>query len=204
MGQWGTEPGRAGADPGADARDVPMPPTYRLWVLDKHLAPSHLVLVWVHVDGAQQVLHALPLIPTPARPRLGGEDGIAAGTGAMSGGLAADPLRTTLWPLTVVRISGRGGGRRNQPCVRGCSPSAPGTRLGASPCGIGRDMLTVGWQHGSMALPISTALPGGAQVRAPEGCTCRGMCVPARRLFPSRESGGKVLLATRYLGSGAL
>lgn len=54
--------------------------TYRFGVLDKHLAPTHLVLVRVHVDGAQQVLHPLPLIPAPGRPRLGGEDGIAAGT----------------------------------------------------------------------------------------------------------------------------
>ena len=139
--------------------------TYRFGVLDKHLAPPHLVLVWVHVDRAQQVLHPLPLVPTPGWPRLGGEDGVAAGTGDVSRGRAAGTRHPrSRWPLTVAGTCGRGGGRRNPPGALGCSPSAPGTRLGASPCGAGRDPCGVGRQ-----------VSGGGHAQTPRPPLCTGM-----------------------------
>lgn len=134
--------------------------TYRFGVLDKHLAPTHLVLVRVHVDRAQQVLHPLPLVPAPGRPRLRGEDGIAARRGDVSHGHTVGiPKLPSQWSLTVAGICGRVGGRRNLPGALGCSPSAPGTRLGASPCGAGRDTAGMAGGWGTCSVPLATEGP---------------------------------------------
>lgn len=53
--------------------------TYGLRVLDEDLGAPHLVLVWLHVDRPQQVLDPLTLVPTPVRPRLGGQNSIPGG-----------------------------------------------------------------------------------------------------------------------------
>lgn len=50
--------------------------THRLGSLDKDLAAPQLELVRIHVDGAQEVHHALPLVPAPGGPRLRRQDGV--------------------------------------------------------------------------------------------------------------------------------
>lgn len=52
------------------------PGAHRFGGFDEHLGPSQLELVGVHVDRLHQVHHALPLVATPARPRLWGQDGV--------------------------------------------------------------------------------------------------------------------------------
>lgn len=49
---------------------------YRFGVLDKDLGAAHLVLVVIHVDGAEDVKDPLLLWTPPARPRLSGQDGV--------------------------------------------------------------------------------------------------------------------------------
>lgn len=70
---------RAGPEPVPVCRSLTH--TYRLGVLDEDLGAPHLVLVWLHVDCLQQVLDPLTLVPTPLRPRLGGQNGVPGGKG---------------------------------------------------------------------------------------------------------------------------